>query len=343
MKIDLEQTIQSLPVADESYDWQGIKFDIYLAKNFFDNQWCNDALRLLVLKCRESFHRYGDVAVEDGYDKKSLVTIVGVSYLVNERLVKEWITIRLVPAFGEPFLSEDLQVKFADEQSLFEKIKEKLLPDNNDTEKRLFTISRFCGIAPYYQDSFQSVEGSKKIKFTLLSFILLCRFSLNRVSLVDRHFFITAMFHHNIFERLGFFKYGDKQSLFELPDIHETLSVDLEGLKIFNPGPVSFRHPTYFFRIKELLVWVKKMIDDGKINNVVLKNEINWEEIEKDLNENKLNVITRFASLGELLGDDNLKKSLTAEVPLSLILKLIHQAELEIKISKFLDDLNFND
>src|SRR3989339_40632 len=356
MMSNLEQISLSLPVADESYDWQGVKFDIYLAKKFYSEQWENEPLRALVLKCRESFHRYGKVAVEDGYDNKSLVSIVGVSYLVDERLVKEWLTIRLVPAQGEPVLSEDLQVEFLDQKKLFDLIKEKLFYNQENSAQRLFTISRFCGIAPYYQDNFQPVSDQKKIKFTALSFVLLCKFSLKFIDLTDKHVYITAMFHHNIFERVIYLKHNDQQAYLELPDTHETLSVNPESLRSFFPGDVVFRHPTYFFKIKELILWVKKMLAEGKINSdtlqLFLKTEIDWDNAQRQLLDNKLALVNQLSSLGDLLSGDELlansscnrkqlRQLLEEEVPKSLILKLIYQSDLERRVEKFLTDLNF--
>ncbi len=356
MELDLEQITLSLPAVDESYDWQGVKFDIYLAKNFFTDKWRNESLRNLVLKCREAFHRYGKVALEDSYDDKSLVSIVGVSYLVAERPVKEWITVRLIPASGEPFLSEDLEVEFSNQKKLYDLIKEKLFYNQDDSIQRIFTISRFCGIAPYFQDNFQLVENKQKIKFTALSFVLLCRFSLKYFNLPDKHVYVTAMFHHHIFERIFFFKHNNNQTYLELPDTYETLSVHPDSLKIFFPGEISFRHPTYFFRIKELVIWIKKMLIQEKISVVtlksVLKKEIDWDNVEQQLLDNKLELIKQLSSLGDIVSGDEilpgnicsreqLRKILEEEVPRSLILKLVHQSDLEQKINKFLADLNF--
>ncbi len=346
MKLDIEQIIPFLPTADESYQWEGVKLDIFLAKNFYTDEWQNESLRLLVLKCRESFYRYGDVEVEDNYDKKSLISIIGVSYLFGNRLVKEWITIRLVPAEGAPSLSEDLHVEFDNHKKLFQLIKEKILFDRKDSEKRLFTVSRFCGISPYFEDDFRFVAESKKIKFTLLSFVLLCKFSMKYIALDDKHYYFTAMFHHNIFDKLGFFHHRDKKIEFSLPDTFKTLSMDQDELNTFFPGPVAFRHPTYFFRIKELVLWIKSMLNENKIDpdslNLILKTKIDWIEIEKRLFENKLEVVTQLSALGVLFEDLNLRNLLRREVPLSLILKLIHQSELQQKINNFLAEINFS-
>lgn len=356
MILNLEQISLLLPVADESFDWQGVKFDIYLAKKFNTDQWQDESLRSLVLKCRESFYRYGKVALEDGYDNKSLICIVGASYLVEERLVKEWLTIRLVPAQGEPMLSEDLQVEFLDQKKLYELIKEKLFNSQENSAQRLFTISRFCGIAPYFQDSFQPLQNQKKIKFTALSFALLCNFSLKYINYSDKHVYITAMFHHNIFERIIYLKHNAQEAYLELPDTHETLSVHPDILKSFFPGDVVFRHPTYFFKIKELILWVKKMLSEGKINNdtlrLILKKEIDWDIAHQQLVNNKLAVVSQLSSLGDLLSGDEflddglftrkqLRLLLEEEVPKSLVLKLIHQSDLEQRVEKFLADLNF--
>ena len=356
MELDLKQIVLSLPTADESYNWQDVKFDIYLAKNFFTDQWQNQSLRNLVLKCRESFHRYGKVALEDSYDDKSLVSIVGVSYFIDERQVKEWLTIRFVPAHGEPFLSEDLQIEFINQKKLYDLIKEKLFYNADDSTKRLFTISRFCGIAPYFEDNFQSVENQNKIKFTAISFSLLCKFSLKYFSLPDKHVYITAMFHHNIFKRLAFVNHNNLQACLELPDTHETLLVHSDSLQTIFPGEVAFRHPTYFFRIRELVVWVKKMLVEDKLNNAtllsVLKTEIDWDKIDQQLIDNKLVIVKQLSALGDLLSGDEillnsrcdrqqLRQMLRDEVPLSLLFKLAYQLDLEQRIDRFLADLKF--
>jgi len=128
-----------------------------------------------------------------------------------------------------------------------------------------------------------------------------------------------------------------------LTDIHETLSIEKTEATNFFPGQVAFHYPTYFFRIKELVAWVKKMAIGGHLTNhhLILESDDEWSEIEKTLNENKLRIVSKFAKLGELLVDEKIKESLIEEVPLALLLKLSHQSELLKRIGVFLKDINF--
>ncbi|MFA6423722.1 MAG: hypothetical protein WCV83_00210 [Candidatus Magasanikbacteria bacterium] len=346
--MNFKKDIYQLPTPDKVYDWQGIRWEIFLAKNF-SSQWVNETTHNLVLKCRQSFERYGEISLEDDYDNKSLVLLARVHFENENGQQEEFFSLRLIPAQGEPFLTEDLQVILHGGGNLYELIKDKLHFGHSESHKYIFTISRFCGLSLI-------PSNQNHLKHTTLSLVILWLFALEGVPKPHKDIAITAMFNRHIFSKVSRLKINNKEFVLSLPEIHETLSLSIENFGNFFPGPVAFHYPAYFFNLPELISWFRKIFDDKKINLDTIKHcwgtEIDWVQIEKELSHDKMAVIKKMHGLGKMLNgctplpgcklnSVELRNDLEEAVKSSLVLKLIKLEDLEKILKKFLDNISF--
>ncbi len=344
-----------LPGSQKKYNWQGVEFDLYIAKDFGVDNWRSAELKQLVLNCRQAFERYGEISLEDDLDKKSAVLLVRARYSEAGKQMEEWFSMRFVQANGHPFLTEDLLVKFKDGKNLFEIIKNKYYTTDQEAANNIFTISRFCGTAPYNTDDL-SGENNFKRRFTALAFYLMALLALENVFEKEKIFHITAMFHNSIFERLRIFHWKDLKHSFDFDFVHEVLEIPQEYMIDFSPGPVALRYPTYFFHLSKLVAWIKKAIEEKKIShhtvNHYLQKEVDMNDVEISLENNRIKGVKSLSNLGliftgsdklvhsEYTGDE-LGKELEQEVEKTLVLNIFTSVGLRNKINEFLEKLNF--
>jgi hypothetical protein len=354
-EVAIKKIISQLPPADKVYTWQGVTWEIYLAKNFFVSEWENEATHAMVLECRKSFKRYGEIRLIDDFDNKSLVLLTRVCFERNGVSQEEFFSLRLIPAQGEPFLTEDLKITFFDGRSLHEIIKEKLFFNQSKIEENLFTISRFCGFSLGDRIDVNNT-CSQKLKFTTISFVLMWRLALENLSHLKKNIYFTAMFNQDMFNKLSKYKIDNQETVLFLPEISEIIAMAVENFKNFSPGPVAFHYPTYFFHLSELFFWLKKILSEKKISmNTVkhfLQQEIDLEQVEGHLSSNKIAVIEKLCWLGKMLntsealpGSDlssaQLRADLEKSVSRPLVLKIVGLNDLESRLKKFLNDLGF--
>jgi hypothetical protein len=106
----------------------------------------SDELWKKVLSARESYHVYGDVPLQDSYDKKSTIYLATVEYKDSGVMMNEEITMRLVPAsrkYGGPKRTEDIDFTVFVPRNSTQKIPTiKILKDVGIDIKSIATISR---------------------------------------------------------------------------------------------------------------------------------------------------------------------------------------------------------
>lgn len=350
---EIQSLSKKLPKPEKSYAWQGVNFDLYIAKNFNTSKWLNQQLKGIVLLCRKSFKRYGNVPLVDEYDKKSLIILVRINYAENNKRLTEWFTLRVISANGKPDMTEDLLLQFENGKKLYDIIKEKFYP-NTDGSKSIFTLSRFCGSTVYLQNGLKATDFKRR--FTNIAFVLMGFLATENLTSKFADFHLTAMFHHNIMERLKHFEWEGKKAKFNFDEIFDVLGLAPEGLKKLSPGNIAYYYPTYFFRLEQLINWLKVLQNEGKLSaqtfNHYLKNELNWVEIDDHATANKIKVVKKLSGLGALftakkkihdsdLSGDDLRARLNNEVEKTLVLNVFSNKSFEKKIQSFLKDLNF--
>lgn len=354
-EVEIKKIINQLPTAHKVYARDGVEWKIYLAKDFFVPNWKDEAVRKVVLECRKSFRRYGEIHLEDEFDIKSLVLLIQVNFDIDGTPQQEFFSLRLVPASGEPFLTEDLKITFLDGKNLYEIMRERLSFGQSQVEENIFTISRFCGFSLVGRSN-TDIYQSQKLRFTTISLVLMWLFALNNLSKMAESTYLTAMFNQDIFNKLSRCKFNNRESDLFLPEISETMAGSSDFFKIFSPGPVAFHYPTYFFHLPQLVSWLKKIMIEKKITIDTIKHflqmEIDWVQLEEYLLSNKIAVIKKLSGLGKMLnstealpGSDLDSAQLRADLAKSathpLVLKLIKLKDLEDRLKKFLNDLNF--
>jgi hypothetical protein len=156
----------------------GAKLSVYLAKDFFKSEWSSKKALKILKQARRSYLRYGNVPLLDKYDRKSLIYLVRAEYKVKidkkTLPVEEWLSVRFVPGYGKPLLTEDFAHCIANNKPLKYLFKKKLFPETKNFSRHIATLSRLCKIPPKILDSnwSQTIPGLKKNKYTLHSFCL---------------------------------------------------------------------------------------------------------------------------------------------------------------------------
>jgi len=351
---EIQQLINKLPVADEVYSWQKVKWKIYIAKNFSSHNWGDEVVHKLVLECRKSFRRYGDIALDDAFDKKSMVVLLQADFEKDNICQTEFFSLRVIPASGEPVLTEDLQITFRNGKNLYTIIKERLFFGQSEIENNVFTLSRFCGF--HVSDQLDDISDKQRLKFTTVALSLMWWFSLKHLPDIGGEVYLTAMFNREIFNKLSKFNFDGQEKKLLLPEVEETILMPSNSLKNFSPGAVAFHYPAYFFHLPRLVEWLKKMVSDNKISkldlNHFLQKEVDLIKLEKQLTGNKIEVIEHLSGLGKLLNSPDvlpvsntksaaLRDDLESSVEQPLTLKIVKLDRLHSILKNFLDDLNF--
>ncbi len=298
-------------------------FSVYCAKQFFSDDWESSELRDLVEQARETYRIYSPtIPCFDSYDAKSAVYLVRaqypIEYLGDTTLVNEWVTLRFVPAWGTPLLSEDLKHYTVDSaigsRSLVDQIGERLFEVGPaDAVSRLYTYSRFCASRPAAEDEnqqwlvnayWQAAGIRTKNRWTAVAFALMNTLFLDQVRQQhgDNYLAITAQINEKV-ERTVFLpglQQVDPQATLMFPFAYQVLQFDSPARIYLNRAKYSeyfYRFPGYFFKVPELVAALAELVHQGKLAVAVLEQYLDqpWTEVVHNPNYQHLH------RMGELL------------------------------------------
>ncbi len=280
-------------------------FEIYLAKSFLDKEWKSGPLKELTRVCRTAFFRYGYVPEFDDHDDFASTYLVRAKYKENSKKHEEWLSVRFVFSKIGDNNNEDLHVSSYKEQSITDIIVEKF-SDFKKGETTTFSISRLCGTPVFVnEDSFMSVPGIKRKKFTIVSFALAQKafFDFCKRKNVKPTIF-SVRFRKELVNKSFEIKCGDDVLKFNLKTAYETLGLSPSHKISYNREIWSYRCPSYHLDIFELLNLLKDLIN----KKIITQKTINfYTDIGMDLkNFNKqdfsyFSLIHKLRKLGNLL------------------------------------------
>lgn len=263
----------TLPTPVREYQFGDVHFFVYKVKDKKERIFPNEALYSLLQEARRSYLRYGQVPLTDSYDEKSSIYLTRVVYphtVDNVAFpIEEWVSVRFVPASGNPLLSEDLDVCVYQNQPLTLSLRKTLFPNRIDPLKHLVTISRICRIAPRVPTENVFFTGTfipQKNTYTALAFT-----AMNKVFLEesekngDEIDFFTALAREELFEKVLHFERGEKKAIFPFAAAENILNPDKKHRLRINRNILSYRHPGYFLNLEELIQLFGKLIDFGRL------------------------------------------------------------------------------
>lgn len=275
----LPKLVSSLPANDKKVLLGNNTFQIYCAKELFQDAWTHPTLHRLVLEARKTYQEiYGDIDLLDKYDKKSAIYLIRVTYPFsishNKSIeVEEWFSLRFVPAAHTPVSNEDLNFYMYKNGSkklpVWEYIVKHFLTRNERNHKSILrefiALSRFCAIRPYATDAKnqrkldlynQKVKNPLKNKFSGISFALMNEQFFSMAVEQDLPFtYVTAQLNQSMINTI--LSYKTASQIISLPFIKATDALKLKADEtiVLNRNkhdiPV-FLYPGYFLNKEEL-------------------------------------------------------------------------------------------
>ncbi len=253
-----EQLEKNKPVKEHKIGQ--VLFRIYLAKNLYNSKWNSALLKKITLEARHSYLRYGQVPLIDNYDKNAEVYLCRVTYAPME----EWLCVRFVPGSAASIFLEDLSGYFYKGKSISRLIKQKLFFGKNNWQRKLVSMSRLCGISPYFFGVGKKTKPSNSLKY-----------SGQALALVNNHFFskhnfsyLSAVLRPELLKKI--LHPNPKASLF-LPEAHKTLGCRPEEIYL-NRNLFAYHFPGYFLNLFQMIRLLEKLIQEKKLTvNAVKK------------------------------------------------------------------------
>lgn len=241
---------------------RGARFELYRAKGLGTGQWDNAALFGCTLLARRSYRRYGEVPVLDSYDEKSAVYLVRARYRNffpgQQRYfaLEEWLSVRFIPASGSPPGTSDFdECSYQGEGvKLQEAIKERLFRGHADFLDGVVTISKVCGIHPYYAAQQEKDHGpplAERHKYTDVCFALI-----NKQFLEDYagHPFryLTGLFRDELIGKSLAVQAPTGEQLPEFTPAYATLGCAPSDIRL-NRDASTYLFPGYFLRADQMI------------------------------------------------------------------------------------------
>ncbi|MDB4777994.1 hypothetical protein OAG68_00895 [bacterium] len=254
----------------QNFSFHDVTIDVFLAKDFFNRSWVHHRLKDIVQQCRKTFSRYGNVANILDYDTKSAVYLGRATYTIDGKIVHEWLSFRLVPALGEPRLTEDLKGCEIGGRNLLEALIEQQIVDTRgESLSQILTLSRLCGIHPYLAEGENPVELPKKLQYGAILFACMQSCFNNRQHLESLEpKVITALFQRPFLD--AFMAHGATAKI-EIPTAREVLRGSLKNPSIvLKRDEKSYRYPGYFLHLHELLKALTALIDSQRLRDTTI-------------------------------------------------------------------------
>lgn len=266
-----ETAYQSLTPLKE-YETDDVAISVFKVKGTAERSFPHPHLHYLLTKARESYRRYGDVPTTDAYDTKAAVYLARATYPVEEKkegYIEEWLSVRFIPAGGEPVSTEDLDACLYRERPIREWIAERLFPERPDFLRHIVTISRVCHIPPVFlfaEEQASDIVLSQRNRYTGICFALMNQVFFEESDRAGhRYEYVTSMSHPELIAKL--FQFKTAQGMMSLPfrKAKELLGIgDNEPVGI-NRTLLSYQYPGHFLNLHELFSLLQQLVAEGKI------------------------------------------------------------------------------
>ena len=281
---------------------------VYRAKEPFTAVWASQALNAIVGIARQSFWRYGDVPLFDEYDRKALVYAIRAAYPRDPdgHLCEEWISVRFIPAYGEPVSTEDLENLHWRGQTLRSLLTDHFTGSEDSAMKSVVTISRLSAVSPYASSSGVVFETEGKLRYTALALTAaLQTFFTIDAGRFPEFKFLTALFRPEITEKLRLGAAAVAEERLEFPTAHETLGLDPAEPMRINRSLLAYRFPGYFLSLPDLLRFLEDLSLSGRLPEPVIDSISHLgyplEELKKACAVSASSVLYATRGLGRLL------------------------------------------
>ena len=292
-----------------SYAMKGVIFNIYLAKKWGNSKWTNPFLKKLTLEFRRVYSRYGDRSLLDKYDVKAGIYLISAEYkVVDDRgrghAVKEWLSIRFVPARGKPNGSGELEIYYFDNKRLDRIAKLKLFKGDPGFQDYIFSSSRMCGAGPYLVEEKDEAGWIKNIdisrhRYTPVCFALILHQFMEDYSKSGRSLgYISEIVRNDFVENVLTFKQGDIKCGPPSVSAYKTLDLDPSRIKL-DRRAYAYKFPTYWLNIDQLITLISALIKDKILSDKSIKYYLKINTDFKDLI--KTGSVAEMIKLSDLL------------------------------------------
>ncbi len=283
-------------------------FFVYRAKSLFSRAWESTFLSSKVAQARETYQVYNDsLPLLDSYDDKSAVYLVQARYPIETDTInteiEEWISLRFVPAVGEPELSEDLK----HHHLVVDGMARPLLPAITETFaeqfgseqhmlKGLFTYSRLSACRPRTIDSrhqdtvaqyWRESAIRTKNRWTQLAFALMNdQFFTDYDQTEYSPTLFTTQINGRLAEVVFNHRMGSTDSYFSFPYAYTVLGFkDPNAVRLDRQqfGKHLYQYPGYFLQTKDLVAALDQLIQQGLMSQKTLEPylPVDWDSIKE--------------------------------------------------------------
>ncbi|MDA1190711.1 MAG: ThiF family adenylyltransferase [Candidatus Poribacteria bacterium] len=299
---------QHLPEPDETHVVGNATVSLYLAKGLHDPKWRHDALETMTRHARQSYRRYGDVALVDDYDDKAMVVLARATYVVAPEapgmLAEEWLCARFIPYDGLPEGTSDFDNCVCKEAPLASVVQSAIFGDDKKQMSRVASVSRVCSIRPYTISNVSSDWlDCPKLRYASSSFALINRYGLMRQAMTEETpwTYLTAQFRP---EAVG----GSFVVRAESGEFFPTFTPAAERLNLASPRDIrvnrdaeAYQYPTYFLDTRGLLATLARMLEEGALSEETMRHHLGIDTSFDEYAQTGLKEIERLRRLGELL------------------------------------------
>lgn len=240
--------------------------DVFIAKDFFSSGWSSNHLRDIVFETRKSYQIYGHVPLSDEYDFKSRIYVARAVYKCDCGQKREkWLSFRLIPGNGTPLLFEDLLIFKNFETSIQDIIKLQFFDGSDDYYRNVVSISRFCTLKMNCCECIPKYKNLTSLLFAVS--IKSCMSDKEKC----RYEYATGLFKKEMLEKIMVLNWNDNEYRINLKSDKKYNGLNAEyGFQI-DRSYFSYRYPSYFLKLDQLVDCMKKLMDEGQITNECLE------------------------------------------------------------------------
>ncbi|MDP3697665.1 MAG: hypothetical protein Q8R55_06695 [Candidatus Taylorbacteria bacterium] len=276
-----------------SYAIKGVIFNIYLAKKWGSSKWMDPCLRKLTLEFRLAYLRYGNRSLLDKYDIKAGIYLISAEYKVRDNqgkshAVKEWLSIRFVPARGRPNGSGELEIYYFGNKRLDQIAKQKLFKGDIKFQDHIFSSSRMCGVSPYFvkeEDETEEIDISKHNHIPICFALIQHQFITDYFKTGKMSGYISEIIRNDFAAKALTFKRGKIKCGSPSIPAHKTLNLDPSKIKL-NRKVYTYKFPTYWLNIGRLIALISTLIKDKILSDKSVKYYLKINADFKDLIKN---------------------------------------------------------
>ncbi len=298
-----------LPKPHSSYAIKGVIFNVYLAKKWSSLKWTNPFLKKLTLEFRRAHLRYGNRPLLDKYDIKAGIYLISAEYNIPDNygknhVLKEWLSIRFVPARGRPSGSGELEIYYFGKKRLDQVVKLKLFKGNTRFKDYIFSSSRMCGASPYFTKEEDKINAGKAIdisghKYTPICFALIQHQFMADCSKNSKSLgYISEIVRNDFMAKSLTFKRKNIKCGPPSVPAYKILNLDSSEIKL-NRKVYSYKFPTYWLNMGQLVALIHRLIKGKVLSDKSVKYYLKTSADFKDLIKN--DSMAKMAKLGSLL------------------------------------------